>query len=118
MAKLLDKLNVERFHVMGTSYGGFVAYHLASKFGEKVDKVVIASSGVNMRKSDNSGLLERAKLDKIEDLMLPATPKQLRNLLGLSMYKRINMLPSFFLNDLINVSFPSPLFSSFISYRI
>ncbi|KAI9106867.1 hypothetical protein K1719_022395 [Acacia pycnantha] len=102
VAKLLDKLDVERFHVMGTSYGGFVAYHLAKMSGEKVEKVVIASSGVNMRKSDNVALIERANLDKIEDLMLPATPEHLRNLMGLSVSKRLNMLPSFFLNDLIN----------------
>ncbi|XP_054791897.1 uncharacterized protein LOC129297597 isoform X1 [Prosopis cineraria] len=102
LAKLLDKLDVKRFHVLGTSYGGFVAYHLAKMLGERVEKVVIASSGVNMRKSDNAALMERAKLDKIEDLMLPATPKQLRNLMGLSVSKRLNMLPSFFLNDLIN----------------
>lgn len=102
VAKLLDKLDVKGFHVMGTSYGGFVAYHLANMLGEKVKKVVIASSGVNMRKNDNATLMERAKIDKIEDLMLPATPKQLRNLMGLSVSRRLNMLPSFFLNDFIN----------------
>lgn len=105
VAKLLDKLDVKRFHVLGTSYGGFVAYHLAVMFGERVEKVVIASSGVNMRKSDNVALLERAKLDKIEHLMLPATPQQLRTLVGLSVSKRLHLLPDFFFKDLIDVSF-------------
>lgn len=103
MAKLLDKLNLKRFLVMGTSYGGFVAYHLAKMLGERVDKVVIASSGVNMRKSDNVTLLARAKLHNIEDLMLPANPHQLRNLMALSVSRRLHMLPDFFLNDFLNV---------------
>ncbi|KAI4337197.1 hypothetical protein L6164_015643 [Bauhinia variegata] len=102
VAKLLDKLRVKRFHVLGTSYGGFVAYHLARMVGEKVQKVVIASSGVNMRKSDHVALLKRAKVDKIEDLMLPSTPHQLRNLMALSLFRRLHMVPDFFLNDFVN----------------
>ncbi|KAJ1382270.1 Alpha/Beta hydrolase fold [Sesbania bispinosa] len=103
VGKLLNKLEVKKFHVVGTSYGGFVAYHLANLLGEeRVEKVVIASSGVNMRKSDNVALLQRAQLDKIEDLMLPATPQQLRKLMTLSVFKRLHMLPDFFLKDFIN----------------
>ncbi|KAF7830406.1 Monoacylglycerol lipase ABHD6 [Senna tora] len=102
VAKVMDKLEVKRFHVMGTSYGGFVAYHIARMVGERVEKVVIASSGVNMRRSDNVALLGRANLDKIEELMLPATPQQLRKLMGLSVSKRLHILPDFFLNDFVN----------------
>lgn len=95
---------MKRFHVVGTSYGGFVAYHLAKMVGEeRVEKVVIASSAVNMTKSDNVGLLERAGLDKIEDLMLPATPQHLRKLMSLSVSsKRVRMMPDFFLKDFLN----------------
>ena len=105
MGKLLDKLDVKKCHVMGTSYGGFVAYHLAKMLGEKrVEKVVIASSGVNMKRRDNAGLLERAQLEKIEELMLPATPQQLRKLMALSVSRPLHILPDFFLSDFINVS--------------
>ncbi|XP_050374661.1 uncharacterized protein LOC126792243 [Argentina anserina] len=77
VAKLLEKLGVERFSVVGTSHGGFVAYHLARMWPEIVEKVVIASSGVNMRGRDSEALLKRADVYKIEELMLPATAAQL-----------------------------------------
>ncbi|XP_061374950.1 uncharacterized protein LOC133317139 isoform X2 [Gastrolobium bilobum] len=104
VGKLLDKLEVKRFHVVGTSYGGFVAYHLAKNFGEeRVEKVVIASSGVNMKKNHNVALLQRAELDKIEDLMLPSTPGHLRKLMSLSISKPPpTMVPDFFLKDFLN----------------
>lgn len=105
VVKLLEKLGVERFSVMGTSYGGFVAYHIARMWPERVEKVVIASSGVNMRRRHNEELVKRAKLEKIDDLMLPATTNQFRALMSLAVFKRHNMVPDFLLNDVINVSF-------------
>ncbi|KAF8036137.1 hypothetical protein BT93_C1977 [Corymbia citriodora subsp. variegata] len=103
VAKLADKLNLDRFHVVGTSYGGFVAYHVAQMRPERVGKVVIASSGANMRKGDNEQLLGRAKLEKIEDLMLPETAANLRTLMDLAVYKRVaHVVPDFVLNEFIN----------------
>ncbi|XP_057432577.1 uncharacterized protein LOC130725355 [Lotus japonicus] len=102
VGKLVEKLGLKRFHVVGTSYGGFVAYHLAEMLGERVEKVVIASSGVNMKKSDNAALLQRAELEKIEDLMLPVTPQQLRKLMTLAVSKRVQFVPDFFLKDYLN----------------
>ncbi|KAM5566182.1 hypothetical protein ABKV19_019919 [Rosa sericea] len=101
VAKLLEKLGVERFSVVGTSYGGFVAYHLARTWPERVEKVVIASSGVNMRRRDSEALLNRADVDKIEDLMLPATAAQLHKLMALAMFKKLDMIPQFFMNDFV-----------------
>lgn len=94
---------------MGTSYGGFVAYRMAAMWPEKVEKVVIASSGVNMRRRDNMEMLKRANnAEKIEEVMLPATAGQLRTLMGLAVYKR-PYLPDFILNDFIDVSSPLSL---------
>ncbi|KAF7154811.1 hypothetical protein RHSIM_Rhsim01G0182700 [Rhododendron simsii] len=70
----MQKLGVERYYVVGTSYGGFVAYHMAAMWPERVEKVVIASSAVNMRHRDNVEFLEeRAKVMSREELMLPET---------------------------------------------
>ncbi|KAK7352594.1 hypothetical protein VNO80_18018 [Phaseolus coccineus] len=103
VGKLLDKLKVEKFQVVGTSYGGMVAYNLAKMLGEeRVEKVVIASSGVNMKRSNNVALVQRAELEKIEDLMLPATPQQLRKLMSLSIYNSPQFLPHFLLNDFLH----------------
>jgi len=96
---------VEKFQVVGTSYGGMVAYNLAKMLGEeRVEKVVIASSGVNMKRSNNVALVQRAELDKIEDLLLPATPQQLRKLMSLSIYNSPQFLPHFLLNDFLHVT--------------
>lgn len=105
VAKLLEKLGVERFSVVGTSYGGFVAYHVARMWPERVEKVVIASSGVNMRGRDSEALLKRADVEKIEDLMLPATAAQLHKLVRLAMFKKVDMIPQFFMNDFVEVHY-------------
>ncbi|XP_071729720.1 uncharacterized protein [Rutidosis leptorrhynchoides] len=100
IAKLMDKIGIDRYLVIGTSYGGFVAYRMAEMWPERVQKVVIASSGVNMRPSDNIELLKKAKMDNIEDLMMPETAKQLRVLTRLAVFKRVYM-PNCVLNDFI-----------------
>ncbi|XP_042485590.1 pimeloyl-[acyl-carrier protein] methyl ester esterase-like, partial [Macadamia integrifolia] len=105
LGKLFEKLGVKRFCVIGTSYGGMVAYHMASMWPERVEKVVIASSGVNMVKKDQEELLERAKVKAIEDLMLPKTAAQLRNLFRLVVFKIPPVLPDFFLNDILHTLF-------------
>ncbi|KAK6153761.1 hypothetical protein DH2020_013400 [Rehmannia glutinosa] len=101
IAKLLEKIGIHRYSVVGTSYGGSVAYRMAEMWPDRVEKVVIASSGVNLRRRDNSELLKRAKMEKIEDFMLPSTAAQLRTLIGLSVFRRTYM-PDFFLKDFIN----------------
>lgn len=97
----MEKLGVSKFHVMGTSYGGFVAYHMARIAPEKVEKVVIASSGVGMKKGDEEALIGRAKSEKVEDFMLPENAEQMRNLARLSVFRSFNRIPDFFLNDFV-----------------
>ncbi|KAI3468048.1 hypothetical protein Pfo_024711 [Paulownia fortunei] len=101
VAKFLEKLGINRYSVVGTSYGGFVAYRMAAMWPERVEKVVIASSAVNMRRGDNDELLKKAKVEKIEDLLMPVTGTQLRRLLGFVVFRRPYM-PDFLLNDFID----------------
>lgn len=89
---------------MGTSYGGFVAYHMARMWPERVEKVVIASSGVNMKRGDNEALVKRANLERIDHLMLPESASQLRTLTGLAVSKNLDIVPDFFFNDFVHVS--------------
>ncbi|XP_047951253.1 2-hydroxymuconate semialdehyde hydrolase-like isoform X1 [Salvia hispanica] len=101
IAKLMEKLGISRYSVVGTSYGGLVAYRMASMWPERVDKVVIASSAANMRRRDHVELMKRAKVEKVDDLLLPSSASQLRKLLGLSVFRRLFM-PDFILNDFID----------------
>ncbi|KAL8501913.1 hypothetical protein ACS0TY_021146 [Phlomoides rotata] len=98
VVKFLEKLGISRYSVVGTSYGGFVAYRMAEMWPERVEKVVIASSAVNMRRSDNERLLKKANVAKIEDLLMPVTAKQLRTLIGFVISRR-PYIPDFVLND-------------------
>lgn len=100
VGKLLEMLGVKSYSVVGTSYGGFVAYNMALMFPERVHKLVIASSGVNMRKKDHAELLRRANVEKTEQLMLPESPKQLRTLMKLAVHRN-PYLPNFMLKDFI-----------------
>ncbi|XP_030489424.2 uncharacterized protein LOC115706050 [Cannabis sativa] len=102
VAGVMEKMGVERYSILGTSYGGIVAYNVAKRWGERVVRVVIASSGLNMKREDGVELLKRGKVEKTEELMLPATAKQMRNLLSLAVYRRPKMLPDLFLNDMLH----------------
>ncbi|CAL1390067.1 unnamed protein product [Linum trigynum] len=103
VAALMDKLRVGgKYSVVGTSYGGFVAYHVARMFPDRVEKVVVASSGINMRPADNDELVRKAKVESIGDLMLPQTASHLRALLGVAASASVRRAPDFLLNDLIN----------------
>ncbi|MCP4354200.1 MAG: alpha/beta hydrolase [Proteobacteria bacterium] len=43
--KVLDALNIETFHVMGHSMGGFVSQRLATQVPERVKRLVLVSTG-------------------------------------------------------------------------
>ncbi|KAG9133461.1 hypothetical protein Leryth_013271 [Lithospermum erythrorhizon] len=103
IAKMMEKIGVNKYDVVGTSYGGFVAYRMGNLWGERVGKVVIASSVVNMTKGDNEGLIKRAQgVENIEELLLPSTSEQMRTLLGLSVFKQRSYTPDFLLKDIID----------------
>ncbi|KAG5566144.1 hypothetical protein RHGRI_001919 [Rhododendron griersonianum] len=103
VGKLMEKLGVKRYYVVGTSYGGYVAYHMAAMWPERVEKVVIASSAVNWKQRDNVEFLEkRAKAGSRDELLLPETAAQLRALLATMIHRgRHGYMPDFLLNDVI-----------------
>lgn len=87
--------------VVGTSYGGFVAYHMARMMGEEqIGKVVIASSDLGKGEEDDMSLVERAGgVKSVIELLLPRTTGDLRKLLGLSFRRSTWFLPEFILRD-------------------
>ncbi|KAJ3673635.1 hypothetical protein LUZ60_005627 [Juncus effusus] len=104
IAKLLDFIGLEDrpVPVIGTSYGGFVAYHLARALGPtRMDKVVIASSDLLKGKADDQALLKRGEAQSVAELLLPKEPKTMKKVLGLAMYKAPPFMPDFMLRDMI-----------------
>lgn len=71
---------------------------------ERVQKVVIASSGVNMTMSSNTALVQSSEMESIDDLMLPTKPHQLRKLMSLSIYNPPPLVPDFMLKAFIDVT--------------
>ncbi|KAL6657611.1 hypothetical protein ACP70R_005391 [Stipagrostis hirtigluma subsp. patula] len=91
-----------RVSVAGTSYGGFVAYHVARLLGPgAVGRVVIASSDLLKADADDRALLRRAGADRVEDVMLPRTPERMRQLLQLAYHRPRRFTPAFVLRDLV-----------------
>lgn len=94
-----------RVHVAGTSYGGFVAYHVARLLGPgKVDRIVIASSDLLKGDADDRALLRRGGAERVEDVMLPRTPERMRRLVQLAYHRPRRFTPGFVLQDLIQVT--------------
>eukprot|EP01018_Ginkgo_biloba_P007639 Gb_03307 [translate_table: standard] len=103
--KLLKHLGVTKFHLVGISYGGFVAYRLAQLYPEAVQKLVIISSGVCKEPEDGHQLFQTSESRTAADILLPQNPANLRTLLDFSMYKPPRMIPSFLLQDIINTMY-------------
>lgn len=93
-----------RVSVVGTSYGGFVAYHVARLLGaEAVERVVIASSDLLKGDADDRALLARGGAERVEDVMLPRTPERMRRLMELAYHRPRRFTPGFVLRDLAQV---------------
>ncbi|KAI3955707.1 hypothetical protein MKW98_006067 [Papaver atlanticum] len=103
MGKLLELLDVARYSVLGTSYGGFVAYHMARLRPDRVDKVIIVNSAINLRRKDSEELMKKAKIEKIESLFMPESPAELLTCIRLINHKKFPIyIPDFLLNDVLN----------------
>jgi pimeloyl-ACP methyl ester carboxylesterase len=99
-----------RVSVAGTSYGGFVAYHVARLLGPgAVDRVVIASSDLLKADADDRALLRRGGAERVEDVMLPRSPERMRRLLQLAYHRPRRFTPAFVLRDLVQVKNATPL---------
>lgn len=101
VAKAMQSMNVASYSVVGTSYGGFVAFRLAHLFPERVEKVVIANSGICKFSEDDRELQKRANVEAIPDLLLPRSSAAFRTLSNLSIHKFPTFLPSFVLQSIV-----------------
>lgn len=105
VAKLIGAIvapSAARVSVVGTSYGGFVAYHVARLLGpEAVERVVIASSDLLKGDADDRALLARGGAERVEDVMLPRSPERMRRLMELAYHRPRRFTPAFVLRDLV-----------------
>ncbi|KAG0598813.1 hypothetical protein M758_12G102400 [Ceratodon purpureus] len=104
--ELMRCLGVPEFSVLGTSYGGFVAFRMAHMFPAAVKKVIISNSGILMTPEDNVNLASRGHVNTVVDLLLPATPDALSATSTL-VFNRPLRLPRFLLDDFWSVVYSS-----------
>lgn len=100
--KMLDALNVDKVHVVGTSYGGITAYYMADKYPKLVDKLVVASAGIMMNPTTNDRLLELANVSSIGELLVPKDVKMLKRGMTVASIWRTWMIPNFVLQDMFD----------------
>jgi len=99
MGQLLDHFSVEKAHVMGISYGGFIAGLLAGNTPERVDKLIIVDCPLTMMgHEDLDALLKRFDVKTLQELMLPKTPDGIRRLLKIA-WRRPPKVPNWILRD-------------------
>ncbi|CAM6089315.1 unnamed protein product [Calypogeia fissa] len=100
IVKMLQQLSVPKYSVVGTSYGGFVAYRIAHMYPDSVDKLVISSSGVIMDSSSNQRLIDKFKVNSIKDILLPTTVEGMRRVAGLAFHRQLPFpIPRFIMED-------------------
>ncbi|CAM6096094.1 unnamed protein product [Calypogeia fissa] len=102
---VLSKLGISRFSVVGTSYGGFVAYRLTQAHPDAVDKLVISNSSICMKPEDDQELCKRGGAATIPELLLPTTRPGLEAIAKLVFCKPAPtwFIPSFIINDYLKV---------------
>lgn len=102
IANMLQKLNVQATHVVGTSYGGFVAFWMAYKYPQLCWKVVLCSSGICMNPWTNDDLLKQCNLRSIDEILLPTTVDGLK-LAFSCLYVRPPALPDFIVQQVLDL---------------
>jgi 3-oxoadipate enol-lactonase len=65
-AALMDELGWDRAHVVGTSFGGMVAQHVALRHPDRVDRLVLACTSPGGAGGSSYDLLELDGLDPVE----------------------------------------------------
>jgi 3-oxoadipate enol-lactonase len=83
-AALIDALGINRCHVVGISFGGMVAQHLAIRYPHVVDRLVLCCTSSGGPGGDSFDLLGIASLPEDERVKIAASVMDTRNDLSVS----------------------------------
>ena len=78
LKKVMDKLGIEKAHIMGVSQGGMIGQYLAIDYPEVVDKLVIGVSTSRQNETIRQvigGWIDMAKSDNYKDLIIDTMEK-------------------------------------------
>jgi pimeloyl-ACP methyl ester carboxylesterase len=102
IARGLMKLGVERCDAVGFSYGGMVGFKLAEAYPNLIRSLVVSGSVITMTDSINEASLKRLGASSSAELLMPETVPRLRDLLSISMHKKL-WFPDRFYKDYLEV---------------
>lgn len=92
--------------MVGTSYGGFVAYRMADMYPNAVRKVVISSSAVNMTAETDEAMVRRFKTKDVTEILQPGDVEGVRRMWVLAFRRQLPFtIPAFLCNDVLKVLF-------------
>ncbi|KAI4318703.1 hypothetical protein MLD38_032378 [Melastoma candidum] len=101
---MMERFGVTRMSLVGISYGGFVGYQVAAEFPDAIERLVLCCAGVCLEEKDlKEGLFRVSSLDEAAEILMPQTPRKLRQLMRLSFVKPTRGVPNCFLSDFIHV---------------
>ena len=106
MAELLRVADIEKAHVVGVSFGGFVALQLALRHPEVVDRLVLVDAA-GLEPTGEERATVRANFDGIDDIcqmIIPRDAETLRSFLNKLFYKP-RFLPSLVVRQLLEDEF-------------
>ncbi|MEZ4382326.1 MAG: alpha/beta hydrolase [Nannocystaceae bacterium] len=85
---LLAFHGVERFHLVGLSYGGMVSHEVIGQEPAAVERVVLVASPARaFLADDKKPVLAELGVTSVTDLLLPQTPDDLRRLMRLAYHR-------------------------------
>ncbi|KAJ7538123.1 hypothetical protein O6H91_11G035100 [Diphasiastrum complanatum] len=105
VVKLLQQLKVDKFSVIGTSYGGFVAYRLAHMYPQAVHKVVLSSSGVCMGPTSDERLVKECGVKSIKEILVPVDVEGVRRILNLAFYRLPFPILDYFCQEYLEIAY-------------
>ncbi|PHU10619.1 hypothetical protein BC332_22479 [Capsicum chinense] len=104
LAKGMMKLGVEKFSLVGLSYGGMVGFKLAQLYPHMVESMVMSSTVIEMTESVSNASLKNIGFTNWPDFLLPKTISGVKVLLSIGSHK-LPWLPEFFYKNFHEVMF-------------
>ncbi|KAH0728601.1 hypothetical protein KY289_004679 [Solanum tuberosum] len=104
LAKGMMKLGVEKFSLVGFSYGGMVGFKLAQLYSHMVESMVMSSTVIEMTESISNASLNNIGFTNWPDFLLPKTIAELKVLLSIGSHK-FPWFPQFLFRDFLEVMF-------------
>ncbi|CAI7874620.1 unnamed protein product [Closterium sp. NIES-53] len=99
MLRLLDRLEIAECALVGLSYGGFVAYRMACLEPGRVQRLVLAGSGLMTSAEEHAAVLGEWQVEHIAELLLPDDPQGVQRLMHLAYAHEAPALPAWVLRS-------------------